>query len=134
MSGRLAGGLIDTEMFSSFRVESSAIEQLREAGYSPETLELHAVAHDKPDEDSTAHIVAKVRCLSKPLEDADASVDEIELWTCSCRGYLFHRMRRSPGDDEILSPPQIDAAGDKHIQTVAKHLRAEVDQGQGTLI
>lgn len=127
------GDALDLDAYSALSIEPDAVQALRDADYCPEIEAVHSTVSVK-DTEKTSHLVFRVRCLTKPIQKADAVKDQTRLWVCDCKGFLFHRMRANPGDDRILPPQMIQDHEDPHVQAVCKHKKAEADGQQETLV
>lgn len=124
-------GQLDVDQFTPAEgqgVELDVFSYFVENGYPvEEILEAHSVVNQKPDDENSGHIVLKVKTLSKPLSEADAVSDELHRWVCSCKAFQFHHsvdlQERRLGEWEHC----------KHIQSVAKSVKAIEDKNQETL-
>lgn len=99
-----------------------------EMGYPVERIEeLYSVVNQKQGEENTGHLVAKVITLDKPVNVADAAVDQTTAWTCDCKGYQYHY-------SVDLEERRIGEWGScPHVEACAKEVRAVNDDQQATL-
>lgn len=90
-------------------------------------IEAHSAVSRKSNEENSGHVVAKVETLEKPLERADAAVDDTTVWCCDCKGYQFHYSV----DLEDYSVTEWGAC--PHIEAVSKVEKAKSDDNQTEL-
>jgi len=99
-----------------------------EHGYPvDEILEAHSAVNAKPDDENSGHLVVKLKTLSKPLEQADASVDTHTMYACDCKSYTYH----TSVDLEEKQITEWEPC--KHIESVDPSVRAANDPNQEQL-
>jgi hypothetical protein len=125
---------LDLEQFQTEDSQQKPIEldvwsYFYENGYPVEEIvEAHSIVHEKVDEENTAHIVLKIKTLSKPLDKADVAVDQTEMYCCDCGRFQYH-------ENADLEEQLITEWGHcHHIESVDKSLKAESDSNQRELI
>lgn len=122
----LHAGEIDTEQMTD--AELDVCSYIKTNGYPvDDILEAYAVISVKKDTDNAGHLVLKIQTLSKPIDQADAVVDQTVKWICDCKDYQFNKWV-DLGKKELA-----DWGSCKHIREVSKSAKAEQDKQQHTL-
>jgi len=90
-------------------------------------IEAYSVVNEKVGDENSSHVVLKVQTLSKPLDRADAAVDQTTLFVCDCRDYRFNL-----GVD--LEQKSVTSWGQcKHVLECSKSAKAKQDEQQSEL-
>jgi hypothetical protein len=102
------------------------LTDMEERDLRPEVQDVKIVPSSS---DNGVYLVAQVKVLDKPFEQADITADKTELVCCSCSDWYFNRSVGVETGD--TSPSEIGTC--KHGRSAYKHLSAQADDSQETL-
>lgn len=114
---------------TSLCVNLDVFSYFYEFGYPvDEILEAHSAVNVKTDDENTGHLVVRIQTLSKPIDQADAAVDQIEKWACDCGSYQYHV------SVDLEEQSITDWGHCKHVKAVDPSVRAKNDPDQSELV
>jgi hypothetical protein len=118
---------LSLDRFPELELEFEVFSYYYDSGYPVDIEALYSVVNQKPQDENSGNLVAKITTTAVPLDEADVAKDELTRWVCSCEDFQHNR-----GVD--LEEKRIASWGVcKHIQNVDPTIRAEADDNQTNL-
>jgi len=118
--------LYDEHLLFDSGIQHRRVNQLKANNHHPEYRETRVVESESSDH---AYLLGKIDVLDVEFEDADASVDTVSLWVCSCPDFHFNQSEGIETGD--IAPSEVGEC--KHIRDEIKSKRAKADESQASL-
>lgn len=105
--------LYSPHLYLDTAIMHTRVYQMQTQNRNPEYTDTYIV---QSSQDDHYYLTAKVRVLDVPKSEADAVVDTVEVWVCSCDDFHF---RQSDGfENGDVRPSELGEC--KHIDSVVR--------------
>lgn len=118
---------LDLDRFPEVELEFDVFSYFYDHGYPVDITELHSVVNQKPQDEDSGYLVAKITTTEVPLDEADVATDEISMYACSCPAFQFQEV------PDLKETTITDCGQCKHLRSVDPVAKAKADENQTEL-